>query len=185
MTVLDTLQGFPAVIYDSHNRYLIKAIITEHHKREMSIYVSELLEDVPIGERVHLLVVHSGGASEFGGIVRGTNRSEGTREISLFNEQRRTGRATLRYELKSPGIVVSHTPLATGRPEELFIRVVITNMSSAGMLVKAPPLHFAKGGILEINTEINGKEVRLAGRIVRENPAADGTIDYGCKFEFK
>lgn len=172
----------PVIVYDGNNNYITKTVIESHNNRALSIEVSDKLDEVELGARLNLLVLHSGGASEFSGVAK--CMFNGLREITLSDEKKRQARVSVRHKLDAPAVI---TKITTGAEQKQLndpIHVTIENISSSGMLVKTPLVNFAINAILELNTSINGKDIILMGRLVRKQVYGDNTIGVGCKLVF-
>jgi len=176
------LEDCPVIIYNSGGNFLIKAVVVEYDPNEMLLEVSEELPGIRQGERLLLLIIHSGGASEFSATARKVYN--GRREMSIFSERQREGRAALRHELNSPAVIqnviVDNVRMALQQP----LQVTVENLSSTGALLKSVMRYFAIGNTLEIEVNIGGQDAMLYGKVVREQLNRDNTVSYGCKFVF-
>jgi len=173
-----------AVIYDSENRFITKTIITKHDRSTMYITIAEDLKGIKNGARLNVLVVHSGGASEFGGILRRSRAGISQCEISLFSEKQRYVRASKRHMLNIPAFI---NDLIINKKEESFIEplhVVIEDLSTTGIRIKSPGVRLEVGYILTIEFLLNGKEAIINGKVTREQTNPDNTFSYGCQLIF-
>jgi len=175
-------QDCPVIIYDSDDRYITKAIITEHDKRDMSIEISDALEYIDQGSRLNVLIIQSGVAVEFSGRPRRVR--SGRREIALFNERQRRPRAYTRHKINAPAVINSFITPAGQQPFSPPLEIIVENISSTGVLIKAPHGYFGLNSLLEIDVNIQGKDVILFVKVVREQGNADDTVSFGCKFIF-
>jgi len=171
-----------AIIYDSKNNYLTRTVITEHDKKTMNIEIEDSLDNVKVGARVNLLVIHSGGASEFSGTV--WKPSPGACEISLFGGRERKGRTSARHVLNIPASIKD---LTVNGGQESFrepLQVTIENLSSSGVLIRSPLGGFESGYVLKIEFSINGSDAIIFGKVLREQKNPDFTFCYGCQLIF-
>jgi len=170
------------VIYDNNNNYVAQTIITEHDKREMLIEIPDSLDNIKSGTRLNVLIIHTGGVSEFGGVLRRTSR--GACEISLFGERQREGRSATRHILNVPGQI--NNLIINNKPETLQspLNVIVENLSSTGVLINSRDVRLETGFILQIELNIHGKEAIIFGNVVRERRNADETFSYGCHLIF-
>ncbi|MDR0469846.1 MAG: PilZ domain-containing protein [Peptococcaceae bacterium] len=181
-TNASTFIDCPVIIYDDNDNYLDRSYITEHDKNSMYIEIYGKLDTVNEGSRIKLLIVHSGGASEFGGVARRVTNNR--RLISLHNEHSRNARNSVRHTINSPASVTS---LAHGSERKIYDdppKVVVENISATGVLLKSYSKHYRVGSIMDIDLAIDGKTVRLTCKIIREMLNADDTFGFGCKFIF-
>ena len=179
----------PVFIHDEEGNYIAKAIISAYFKPEMRIVISgghedpENFDDIKIGTRVNILIIHPDSTYEFGGVTRTNNGS--SCEITLFRERERTGRASSRHSLDTPAFI---NRMIVDSAQEQFsepVTVIIENISATGVLVRSPLMRFKKGTALEFEVNINGKDVLLDARVVREQTNDDGSDSYGCQFIFR
>lgn len=176
------LKNCTALIFDNDNNYKVEATIIEHDKNEMSIAISEKLDNVKRGTRLNLLIIHSGDVIEFRGTLIGMRN--GMSEITLFNERNRKARAAVRHKINASAVINNLIAETGQKPFDPPLKVMIENISATGALVKSPPGHFGINSILELSVNIHGKDVVLYGAVVREQENADNTVSYGCKLVF-
>ena len=177
-----SLTDSSVIIYNSDFIFLEKAVITDHNRETMSIEVSVELPQIKSGTSLALLIVHAGGASEFSGIARTLNR--GSREISLFNERQRAGRAATRYELNTPAIIKAMSTDTDWVAIQPPMQIKMVNISSTGAFFLSKNLGFAVNTLLDIEVTISGVESEFLGSIVRMQENMDDTTGYGCQFIF-
>jgi len=171
------------VIYDKNNNLITKTIVTGHDRGEMYIEVTEGLENVRPGTRLHLLIIHSNGASEFGGTLKSVR--QGIYEIPIFGERRRgAARGATRYALNAKAsirdITINSETVTLSDP----IQVTIENISKTGLLFKSPELRFILNAAAQIEFDVNGRNTVLIGRVVREQRNEDSTYSFGCRLVF-
>jgi len=65
------------------------------------------------------------------------------------------------------------------------IQVMIENLSNTGMLIQSPDERFETGTLLQIEFNINGKNVMLYGEVVRLQTQLNDETKYGCKLYFR
>ena len=170
------------VIYDNSNRYITKTIITQHDKREMLIEIPEDLENIKSGARLNVLIIHSEGASVFGGVLRRTSR--GMCEISLFGERQRGGRASTRHNLNAEAEVTTIIINNQQEPLQKPLPIIMENLSSTGTKIKSRLRKFDAGTILEIQFRIQGRDAIIYANILRETINDDSSFSYGCQLIF-
>ena len=170
------------VFYDNKNNFISKTIVTEHDKQTNYIEISEGLEDVRVGTRLSLLIVHSDGASEFGGILKRVR--SGRYEVSLFSERQRDARASVRHTLRSPAVI--HSLVVNSKQQMLSspAEITIVNISTSGVLLHSQALHFPIGCVLQVEFNVNGKNTIIYAKIVREQQDDDGSFNFGCQLIF-
>lgn len=182
VNIKNKLQGCPVIIFDDANNIVTKTVVESHSKNTTTIEVSDKLDMIELGTRVHLLVIHSGGASEFDGVA--SCSYNGLREINIYAEKRREARASIRHRLNAPAVV---TRVIAGTVQDMNsspLQVTIENISSSGMLLNAPYLDIELNQSVEANTNINGRDVVLFGKVVRKQLKNNGNLGLGCKFVF-
>jgi len=170
------------VIYDNDGYFITKTMVTGHNRHEMYIEVTDGLEYIKPGSRLRLLIIHSAGASEFGGALKQIR--QGIYELSLFGERPRSARGTSRHALNSSAfvseIIINSEKVALAEPAS----IIIENISTTGVLVRSPELQFILGVTLQIEFSINGRSTIVYGKTVREQLNADKTYSYGCRLVF-
>jgi len=170
------------VIYDKDYNYVTKTVVTGHDRKAMHIEIASVDEELRVGMRLYLLIIHGEGASEFRGVVRTVSFSMS--EISLFAEKPRAGRGAVRHTLNVPASV---SKLIIDREEHKPnepMQVTIENLSSTGALVKSPVLYFEAGTILQIDFSIHDREATINARVVREQINSDNSYSFGCQLMF-
>ena len=170
------------VIYDVNGVFLTKTIVTSHDKSAKLIEVAEGLDNVKIGARFHLLIVHPDGASEFGGTLRGSRK--GVFEIAIFGEKQRGARGSTRHNLNTSAMIREITVNSKRETLETPVNVIIENISTTGVLINSKEMRFSAGSVLQIEFTIQGKNTLLIGKVVREQLKDDGSYCYGCQLLF-
>jgi len=170
-------------IFDSDNNPIVKTIITGCNRNEMYIEVSEGLRKVKPGSRLHLIVFHSTGASEFGGVYRSAR--QGIFEISIYGERQRDAREATRHRLDAPAAVRELATGAVTGEAGGALPVTIVNMSTTGVLILSEGTRFGIGDMLQIEFNVNNKKSVLRANVVREEVDGEDTFRYGCRLSFK
>jgi len=174
--------GAVVFIYDSKNNLVTKTLITDYNRDEMYIEVSSGLEDVRLRSRLHLLILHSGGATELSGFLKSVR--QGIYEISIFGERQREVRASARRTLNASAVI---SDMITDSSEKGIVEplpVTIENMSTSGILVKTQAVRFEKGTMLQVEFKVGGKTAIIFAEVVREQKQGDDVYKYGCKLTF-
>lgn len=170
------------LIYDDKDNLITKTTVTAHDKKTMVIEISGGLDTVKTGTHVNLLIIHADGAGEFSGIMR--KPRFGVCEVALFGERQRKGRATARHLMNIPAVInnltINNQQTALREPAQ----IVIENLSTTGILIKSSSFRFEAGHILQIEFNLNGKDVIINGKILREQINPDNTLGYGCRLIF-
>jgi len=170
------------VVYDNEDNFITKTIVTGHDRGEMYIEIAEGLETVKPGTRLHLLIVHPDGVSEFGGTLKCVR--QGIYEIPIFGERRRDARGSTRYTINTRALVrdinIGQETVTLRDP----ISVTVENISKTGVLFKSPELRFIIDAEALIEFEVNSKKTILNAKIVREQHNQDDTYSFGCKLVF-
>jgi len=174
--------GALAVIYDSNDNFIKKTIITSYDKRLMNIEISDKLKEIKTGARLNILIIHENRASTFHGILR--RLQKGVCEITLFDEQKRAGRAAKRFKLGIPAVI--NTMIINKKQEHFTIplEVIIDNLSSSGAYIKSPLGGFEVGHIVQLQFSMNEQESVIYGKIVRVEKNVDSTFGCGCQLLF-
>jgi len=173
----------PVVIYDADDSNIIaRTNVEAHYAGGKSIVISEEMKSIERGTHLKLLIIHESGVSEFRGIARGF--FDGTREITLYDEQQREARAAVRHDLNVPAVVTGIVDDSVRKPLQPPLKVVVENMSSTGVLIKVESENFDIDCVLEINVDIGGNPALLTTKVVREQVNADKTLSFGCRFIF-
>jgi hypothetical protein len=169
-------------IYDKKNNLITKTTITGFNRDEMCIEVSEGLDKIEPRTRLQLLIIQTGGASEFNGILKSARKDK--YEILVYEERQRDVRVSVRRTLSVSAVisdmVTEPESEALGSP----LPVVIENMSTSGILIKSQEMRFEIGTLLQIDLNVDKKIGILYGEVVREQKHADGAYRYGCKLYF-
>ena len=182
--IVGSFRDCPAIIYDSDNVCIAEAVIKEHDKiySTVTVEASGALDSLKKGVLVNLLIIHSGGVSEYSGTVQAARFD--VAEIALFNERQREARGSQRHKLNAPATVNSLVFKIGNKVLNPVVRITVENISATGALIISPPRHFGLGYVLEIHVNIHGKDAVLYASIVRVIENEDGTVSYGCKFLF-
>jgi hypothetical protein len=173
-------ENCPTVVYDSDGTLIKRDVIIEYDRRYMTIRIKDSLDDVKNGARINVLIIHSSGVSEFNGTMRGLINN--TREISLFNQSHRTGRASARHKINVPAVIKKMMAGAKYMPLPVPLDIVVDNISTTGALIKAPPGYFTVGADVEITITIDDKDTVVYGSVVGEVEDDEGECDFGVKF---
>jgi hypothetical protein len=170
------------VVYDNENNLITKTIVTGYDRSEMYIEISEGMENVKPGTRLHLLIIHPDGVSEFSGMLKRVR--QGICEIPIFGERKRDARGSARHPLRADAQIKEMFINAEKVTLRDPIQVVLENISKTGVLIKSPDIHFIINVILRIEFIIKEKETTLNARIVREQQNNDDTYSFGCQLIF-
>ncbi|MDR2908987.1 MAG: PilZ domain-containing protein [Oscillospiraceae bacterium] len=170
----------PAVIYDEGGSLIAKAIIVDHDRKTMTVTLLDGLDSVKAGTRLGVLIIHAEGASEFSATARGS--TNGYRELAIFNQRSREGRAAPRRRADMPAFIKTLTVGESTRNFRPPFEVFVKNISATGMLINAPEGFFTAGASTEIIIRIGESETLLRGEIVRKTSQPDMTCDFGFKF---
>ena len=172
----------PIMIYDIHNNFIAKTIISRHNWGQMYIEVTEGLENTKPGTRLHLLIIHSGGVSEFDGTYKCVR--QGIFEITIYGERKRDARGSKRLPLNISAqikeITVNSEIVQLREP----VQVTVENISKTGVLVNSPELRLIINVISQIELNIQGRDTILYAKVVREQTNGDGTYSFGCRLVF-
>ena len=170
------------VIHDNEHKFITQTIVTGYNRSEMYIEITEGMENVRPGTRLHLLIIHPDGASEFGGTLKCVR--QGIYEIPIYGERIRDARGAARLPLNAEAlikeIVVNAATVSLRDPVE----VTIENISKTGVLFKSPDLRFIIDVVPRIEFSIHGKETILRAKIVREQQNNDNSYSFGCQLVF-
>ena len=170
------------VVYDNNNSLLCQTIVLEHDRNENYIGISEGLEKVKTGTRLHLLIIHSDGASEYSGILKRVR--QGIFEVLIFGEHQRDARGKMRHTLNAPAVVKDIVVNAERVTLIEPVPLVVVNISPTGVLISSPELDFIIGVILQIEFNFLGKNTIIYAKTVREQRNGDGIYRYGCQLIF-
>ena len=174
--------GFPIFIYDIDDNLITRTVVTGYGKEEMYIEVAEGLEDVRLGTRLQLLIIHSTGASELNGTLKSVR--QGIYEISIYGEHQREVRESSRRTINASAIISDMVAdFETEAPSEP-LAVTIVNMSTSGILIDSRRKRLQMGMLLQIEFKVSKKTCVIYGEVVREQAYDDGTFKYGCKLYF-
>jgi len=169
-------------IYDSKNNLITRTTITGFNRDEMYVEISAGLENVKLRSRLNLLIFRPGGASELSGFLKSVR--QGIYEVSIFGEQQREVRTSVRRTLNASAVVSDM--VSDSEPGAIYepLPVTIENMSTTGVLVGTRTMRFKKGSILQIEFDLNGKTAIIFAEVIREDKQSDETYKYGCKLSF-
>jgi len=172
----------PVFIYDTNNTLIARTKITGYGKVEKYIEVAEGLRNVKPGTKLQLLIIHSTGASELGGVLKSVR--QGIYEISVYGEKEREVRATARHALNASAVISDMVHgYETKTPSEP-IPVTIVDMSTTGILINSRDNRLDIGALLQVEFNAHKKTCILYGEIVREHADESGAYEYGCKLYF-
>jgi len=170
------------VIYDNENNFITQTIISGHNRGEMYIEITEGMENIKPGTRLHLLIIHSDGASEFGGTLKSVR--QGIYEIPIYGERKREARGSTRHKMNAGALIKE----ITVDDETITLRdpvdITIEDISKTGILFKSPNLRFIVSVVPQIKVNVNGKETILYAKVVREQKNPDETFSFGCQLVF-
>jgi len=180
--------GSPIFIYDENNNLITSTTVTGHSRGEMYIEVSEGLGNVkPKKDRLQLLILHPGGASELSGFVSLVR--QGVYEIAIFGERAREARVSKRYNINASAVI---SDMATESDPDALIAplpVTVENISATGVLIKSKDTRIEIGALVQVEFEMSGKEITLYGEIVREEVVGSNVYEYeykyGCQLHFQ
>ena len=170
-------------IYDTDNNLITKTVITAHNRGEMYIEVAKGLENIKPKTRLQLMIIHSGGASELNGSLKSIR--QGIFEISIYGERQRDVRTSIRHTINASAVISDLVTDSDSEPLQEPIQVMIENLSNTGMLIQSPDERFETGTLLQIEFNINGKNVMLYGEVVRLQTQLNDETKYGCKLYFR
>ena len=172
-----------AFIYNKNNDLVTKTAITGYDPEEMSIEVSEGLESIEPKTRLQLLIIQSGGASEFKGILK-EGFHDGKYTILIYDEHQRDVRASVRRTLNASAVisdmVTDQDAIAAAEP----LPVIIENMSTTGILLASRDTSLEIGALLQVDLHMGNKIGVLYCEVLREQEQADGMMHYGCQLFF-
>ena len=170
------------VIHDSEDNFIAQTVVTGFDRSEMYIEITEGMGKIKPGTRLHLLIIHDDGASEFYGTLKCVR--QGIYEIPIFGERKRDARGSERHPLNADAtireIIISSETIALRDP----VRVTIENISKTGVLFKSVYLRFVVGVVPQIEFNIQGRDTVLRAEIVREQQNDDDTYSFGCQLKF-
>jgi len=184
MPIYERFEGFPVIISDIDGRPITKAIITAHDSTDQTITVAGEVRALEPDTRLQLLIIHSGGASEYQGIVdsRLIGIGRRSRDIRLYNGRQRTGRAATRHEINARGVIKSVVIAAIKRPLPIPLPVLVKNISKTGLLITSPAGHFNLGSVLEVIINRDEMDALFLCKVVREMHIDEMTSNFGCSF---
>jgi len=172
----------PVFIYDADSKLITNTTVIGHDRELRCIEVAEGLYNVDLGAQLHLLIIHSSGASELRGTLE--DESLGIYRIALQEEHRRGVRSSARHTLNAPAIisdmVIEGEPVTLNEP----LLVTIENMSKTGILVNALDTSLEMGSLLQIEFSVSNKTGIIYGEVVRAVQHDDGAHRYGCQLYF-
>jgi len=172
----------PVYIYDENNNLITCTTVTGYSSDEMYIEVPKGATNIKLRTRLHILIIHSAGASEFSGSLRSVR--QGLYEISIYGEQQREGRTADRRTLNTSAMISDMVTDSGANELQTPIPTMLENISATGVLVKIENIRINIGTFLQIEFNIIGKEVVLYGEVVRECMLDDHTFEYGCQLHF-
>ena len=173
----------PILIYDRDKNFIAETIVTGYGKDELYLEVSEGLEDVPLGTRLMLLVLHPDSVSEFAGRLRIVR--QGIYEISIYGQRRREVRTAPRYSFHIPALIKSLVVDRDNVTLDFPIGATIINLSSTGLLLQSPDLELVEGIQLKIEFVLRGRNTIISCKVVRKSEVISDTECYGCQIIFQ
>ena len=180
MSYLNKLKDSTAIIFDEFQNCISKTIIADFDRDDMSVFVQDTMAHVRHGAPLSLLIIHSGGVSEFNGIARGLYN--GFREISIFKERSREARVSARHVVNMPAVVKGTIVNSVQKPFDIPLDVTVENISTTGALIKCKPGLLKVPSTLIVEMSIGGKLTSLTATVMREQLNDNKTSSYGCKF---
>ena len=172
----------PVIIYDNNRNFITETVVTGYGRDEMYLEVMEGLDNIIIGTRLRLLVIHANAVSEFSGKL--TGRRQGICEISIHGQQKRDSRGSPRFKFNIPAIinnfVVDSEVVKLNSP----IRVTIQNISSTGLMIESKELPLAEGTVLNVEFKLHGRDTIILCKVVREPSQGFSPDSFGCQIVF-
>ena len=172
----------PVFIYDTGNNLIARTKITGYGKDEKYIEVADGLKNVKPGTRLQLIIIHSTGASELGGVLKSVR--QGIFEISIYGEKEREVRNTARRVINASAVISDMVCGYETRTPSEPLPVVIVDMSTTGILINSGDSRLDMGTLLQVEFTVSKKTCILYGEIVRERADENGAHEYGCKLYF-
>lgn len=178
-------------IYNKNNKLIAKTSVVSHDADKKTIEVSEGLEKIEPRTRLQLLIYHSGGASEFKGIVKQGTQA-GKLEILIYDEKNKDARVSVRRTLNAPAVISDMIVNPEAEEQDLeesdapapMLPVTIENMSVSGVLITSREMRLQTGTLLQIELKVDKKTGILYGEVLREQERDDGAHSYGCQLYF-
>ena len=172
----------PIIIFDEQKNLITETIVTGYGKDEMYIEVSEGLENISIGSRLWLLVIHADSVSEFSGKL--TSLRQGIYEISVHGQRKRDSRGSPRFSIDIPAVInnliIDSEVVNLTNP----INVTIKNISSTGLMIESKSLPLHKGVSLNIEFKLHDKNTITLCKVVREPKTGSTPNHFGCQLIF-
>ena len=172
----------PIYIYDNDRNLIAETVVTGYGRDEMYLEVMEGLQDIPIGTRLRLLVIHANSVSEFSGKLSGLR--QGIFEISIHGQQKRDSRGSPRFKFNIPALinnfVVDSEVVKLNSP----IRVTIQNISSTGLMIESKELPLVAGTVLNVEFKLHGRDTIILCKVIREPAKGFNPDSFGCQIVF-
>ena len=172
----------PIIIFDRNRNFITETAVTGYGKDELYLEVSEGLENVALGTRLLLLVLHLDSVSEFGGRLRSVR--QGIYEISIYGQRRRDVRSSPRYSFNIAALIKSLVVDRESVTLAFPINATIKNLSSTGLLLHSPDLELVEGILLNIEFVLRDRNTLIHCKVVRRPPEGSDPHSYGCQIIF-
>lgn len=128
--------------------------------------------------KVAALIFTSKGVFDCMGTVK-TGHMAGEVVISLYKSEEKNDRAAVRYDVNMFGVLNEFT-----RDKSVITRsfaVNIINMSSSGILFRAPAGNLKVNDVVKITSVAKGQRLAMTGEIVRKQNTTIQSEEYGCR----
>ena len=172
----------PIIIYDDSKNIIAETVVTGYGRDEMYLEVMDGLENVPLGTRLRVLVIHPDSVSEFSG--RYSSLRQGIYEISIHGQRKRGSRGAPRYKFHIPALINNF--VVDGEVVRLTnpLRVTIHNMSSSGLMIESRDLPLVEGTLLNIEFKLRGRDTIILCKVVRGPMPGSSPDSFGCQLVF-
>lgn len=171
-----------AFISCAESGMIAEVTIVFHNKEYMTISVQGPFQEAVGNEVVTVLILTDDGlVHEFCGRIRHSTTDPTRAEISLFRGHQKEDRNSKRYIVNTPALVENLITPEGKRPLNRAVEVVLTNLSTAGVMFTAPPNSFTLNSVVEIKLKVNTSIKAMQGRIVRVRNLDNACTEYGCE----
>jgi len=172
----------PIYIYDNDRNLIAETVVTGYGRDEMYLEVKEGLQNIAIGTRLRLLIIHAHSVSEFSGKL--SSLRQGVYELSIHGQQIRDSRGSPRFKFNIPAVINSFVVDSEVVKLNTPIRVTIHDISSTGLMVVSKELPLVEGTVLNVEFKLHGRDTIILCKVVREPAKGFNPDGFGCQLVF-
>lgn len=166
-------------IHDGMGNSIANSTIETHNREYMTVQVKGRFAGPAGSEFVSVLILAGDGIHEYKGKIRHSTKPL-TTELALFKGKITENRTSKRYAINTIAGVERISMNDIPVPLQSPLTVLVVNLSTSGVLLRAVPGCFAPDSILSFRLNIGGKDAIISAQVVRVSEIDTTTHQYGC-----